>query len=55
MSEKKPDLSGIEEVARQYAEARNLVIEWGRERGLDTVNALGWVAGYANDNGLLKG
>lgn len=48
------DTSGLDEVAKQYAEARNLVREWSEERGLSLESALRWVAGYANEQGMFE-
>lgn len=55
MSGHKLDLGGLEEVAQRYADARNEVREWGERRGLSFETALRWVAGWANENGMLKG
>lgn len=46
------NLEGVEELAARYAAVREEIRSWGAERGLSFDNALRWVAGFANEQGM---
>lgn len=46
------NLDGVEELAARHAAVREEIRSWGDERGLSFENALRWVAGYANEQGM---
>lgn len=54
MNEGRLDISGLEEVAQRYADARNEVRKWGEQRGLSFETALRLVAGWANESRILR-